>query len=393
MEKLIYRDRRGTDCIKWDVLGKKYKNPDLLGMWIADMDFCSPACVRQAVEQHAQQGLFGYYLPPDGWEQPYINWQKSRYGWHIEPGWMRYAPNAVSALHFCICALTQPGDTIAAMTPMYPAILSAPVRSGRRPVTVEMINEDGHYRIDFDALERCFAEEQVRMLIHCSPHNPVGRVWSEEEQLKLLQLCKQYDVFVLSDEVHQDLCQPPHRHYPLGLYEEYSDRVICVTSTAKTFNLASCGSATIVIPNEENRKKVDEMTAMIAVTKGGSFDSVAARAAYAGGQEWLEAVVEQIGENSRYVCSVLGEKVPGVVVSPLEGTYLMWLDFSRVVPAEEMKQFIENECGLALNYGQEYGGEAYQSFVRMNVATCFENVQLAVERIVKALNVRGVGNA
>lgn len=389
MENLIYLDRRGTSSIKWDTLQKKYKKDDMLGMWIADMDFCAPACVRQAVEEHAKQGLFGYYLPPDNWQQSYIDWQNKHYGWHVEKEWMRYAPNAVSALHFCICALTQPGDAIASVIPMYPAILSAPARAGRRPVTVEMINEDGHYRIDFDALERCFAQEQVRMLIHCSPHNPVGRVWSEEEQLQLLKLCEKYDVFILSDEVHQDLCQPPHRHFPLGLYTEYAHRVICVTSTAKTFNLASCGCSTVVIPDEENRKKVDEMISMIAVTKGGSFDSIAARAAYAGGEEWVQEVVKQIGENNRYIVRTLKEKAPGVVISPLEGTYLMWLDFSNVIPAEEMRDFIVNECGLAINFGEEYGGEAYRSFVRLNIATCFDNVKLAVERIVNALRARG----
>ena len=390
MENLVYRDRCGTDCIKWDILKKKYKKDDMLGMWIADMDFCVPACVRQAVEEQAKQGVFGYYLPPDNWQQAYIDWHKKRYGWHVEAEWMRYAPNAVSALHFCICALTRPGDAIAAMTPMYPAILSAPVRTGRRAVTVELINEAGNYRIDFDALERCFAEEQVRLLIHCSPHNPVGRVWSEEEQLQLLKLCEKYDVFILSDEVHQDLCQPPHRHLPLGLYTAYDHRVICITSTSKTFNLASCGCATMVIPNEENRKKVDGVTEMIAVTKGGSFDSIAARAAYAGGEEWVQEVVKQIGENSGYVVRTLGEKAPGVVISPLEGTYLMWLNFAGVIPVEEMQDFIVNECGLALNFGEEYGGEAYRSFVRMNVATRFENVQLAVERIVNALRARGI---
>lgn len=391
MEELVYRERRGTDCVKWDILGRKYKNPDLLSMWIADMDFCAPECVVRAMEAYAARGIFGYHLPPASCQQAFIDWERERYDFHVAPEWLRFSPGAVSALHFCVSALTEPGDAVAAMTPVYPAFLSVPKKTGRRLVTCPLINENGRYAMDLAGLEKAFAEEGVRLLIHCSPHNPVGRVWTEEEQLALLELCRRYQVIVISDEVHQDLCRQGNRHVPLGRFTAFSDLVVCVTSPAKTFNLAGCHAATMIIPDEENRSRIDALLDRFGISKGSSFSYIASEAAYAGGEEWLSAVLAQIGENEAYVRAQLAEKAPDVVMPPLEGTYLLWLDFSRLVPAEEFRSFMEKECGLALNYGEEFGGAEYQCFVRMNIATSFDNVQRAVGNILSALQKRAEG--
>lgn len=390
METLVYRDRRGTNCVKWDILGRKYKNPDLLSMWIADMDFCAPECVVYALKEYVEQGIFGYHLPPASYEQAFIKWQRERFDFRVRPDWLKFSPGAAAALHFCISALTKPEDAIALMPPVYPAFLSATNETGRKPVACPLINNHGSYSIDFAGLEKAFAQEGVRLLIHCSPHNPVGRVWLEEELITLLTLCKKYNVFVVSDEVHQDLCQPGYQHIPLAKFEEFQDLVICITSPAKSFNLAGCRTATMIIPGEETRKRIDSMLKHYEITKGSSFSYIASEAAYTGGAEWLDLILKQIGENDAYIRTQLLQSVPNLEIAPLEGSFLLWLDFSKVLSSTEFNDFIEKECGLALNYGETFGDDSYKGFVRMNIATSRENVQLAVQRILSALQARGL---
>lgn len=186
MEPLVYQERRGTDCVKWDILGRKYKNPDLLSMWIADMDFRAPECVTQALRAYVDAGIYGYYLQPAECQQSFLDWQKEMHGTEVDASWLRFSPGAVSGLHLCVSAVTQPGDVIAIMPPVYMAFFSVARQTGRKMVTCPLRKEQGRYEIDFQRLEECFAQEKVRMLIHCSPHNPVGRVWTEAEQLRLL---------------------------------------------------------------------------------------------------------------------------------------------------------------------------------------------------------------
>lgn len=390
MESLVYRERRGTDCVKWDVLGRKYKNPDLLSMWIADMDFCAPECVTQALREYVDAGIYGYYLQPAECQQSFIDWQKKLHGTEVDPSWLRFSPGAVSGLHLCVSAMTQPGDVIAIMPPVYPAFFSVAQQAGRKMVTCPLRKNQGRYEIDFQRLEECFAQEKVRMLIHCSPHNPVGRVWTEAEQRRLLELCRTYNVFILSDEVHQDLLLDGHKHFPMCRFEEYADMVACIISPAKTFNLAGCQATTMIIPDEENRKKVDAVLKQSGIEKGSSFSYVAYKAAYRGGHDWLNALLAKIKENEVLIRSMFTQSAPQVTIAPLEGTYLIWIDFSALIPPEEMKTFIEKESGLAVNYGSDFGGDAYSCFVRMNIATATENVALAASNLISALRKRGL---
>ena len=390
MEQLIYQERRGTDCVKWDILGRKYKNPDLLSMWIADMDFCAPECVTKALREYVDTGIYGYYLQPAECQQSFIDWQKTVHGTAVDSSWLRFSPGAVSGLHLCVSAMTQPGDVIAIMPPVYPAFFSVAQQTGRNMVTCPLWKDQGRYGIDFHRLEECFAQEKVRLLIHCSPHNPVGRVWTEEEQLKLLELCRKYDVFLLSDEVHQDLLQDGHKHLPMCKFEEYADLVACITSPAKTFNLAGCQATTMIIPDEENRRKVDAVLKQSGIEKGSSFSYVAYKAAYRNGKEWLDALLAKVKENEILVRGMFAKEAPLVTIAPLEGTYLLWIDFTGLIPPEEMKTFIEKESGLAVNYGSEFGGDACSCYIRMNIATSTENVTLAASNLISALQKRGL---
>lgn len=312
------------------------------------------------------------------------------HGAETDPSWLRFSPGAVSGLHLCACAMTQPGDAIAIMPPVYPAFFSVAQQTGRTMVTCPLRRERDRYEIDFARLEACFAQEKVRMLIHCSPHNPVGRVWTEAEQRRLLELCRRYHVFVLSDEVHQDLLLDGHRHFPLYGFQEYRDMTICVTSPAKTFNLAGCQATTMIIPHEENRRKVDAVLDQGGIAKGSSFSYIAYKAAYRGGRGWLDALLAKVKENETLVRGLFARNAPQVAIAPLEGTYLLWIDFSALIPPEEMKSFIERESGLAVNYGNEFGGDAYSCSIRLNVATSTENVALAASNLISALRKRGL---
>ena len=390
MEQLIYQDRHGTDCVKWDILGRKYKNPDLLSMWIADMDFRAPDCVTQALHSYVDSGIYGYYLQPAECQQAFIDWQREIHDTVVEPSWLRFSPGAVSGLHLCVSALTQPGDSVAIMPPVYPAFFSVAAQTGRHLVTCPLRKEQGRYEMDFPRLEECLTQENVRLLIHCSPHNPVGRVWTEEEQLKLLELCRKHDVFLLSDEVHQDLLQDGHKHLPMCRFEEYANIVACITSPAKTFNLAGCQATTMIIPDEENRKKVDAVLKQCGIEKGSSFSYVAYNAAYRNGKKWLDALLAKVKENEVLVRGMFAKEAPQVTIAPLEGTYLLWIDFTGLIPPEEMKTFIEKESGLAVNYGSEFGGDACNCYIRMNIATSTENVTLAASNLISALQKRGL---
>lgn len=390
MEHLVFQERRGTDSVKWDILDRKYQDPNLLSMWIADMDFRAPECVTQALWAYVDSGVYGYYLQPADCRQAFIDWQKKTHGAEVDPSWLRFAPGAVSGLHLCVSAMTRPGETVAVMTPVYHAFFQVGRRTGRNIVACPLRKEQGRYEIDFQRLEERFARDKARLLIHCSPHNPVGRVWTGAEQRALLELCRKYDVFVLSDEVHQDLLLDGHRHFPLYVFREYADMVICVTSPAKTFNLAGCQAATLVIPDEGNRGRVDAVLNQSGIEKGSSFSYVAYRAAYRGGREWLDALLAKIRENETLIRGLFARNAPQVAIAPLEGTYLLWIDFSALIPPEEMKTFVEKESGLAVNYGAEFGGDTYNCAIRMNIATSTENVALAANNLISALRKRGL---
>ena len=390
MEHLVYQERRGTDSVKWDILGRKYQDPNLLSMWIADMDFRAPDCVTQALRSYVDSGIYGYYLQSADCQQAFLDWQRETHGADVDPSWLRFSPGAVSGLHLCVSALTRPGDVIAVMTPVYHAFFPVARKTGRSMVACPLKKEGGRYEIDFQRLEECFVRDKVRLLIHCSPHNPVGRVWTGAEQRRLLELCRKYDVFVLSDEVHQDLLFDGHKHFPIYTFGEYADMTVCVTSPAKTFNLAACQAATLIIPNEENRDKVDAVLNQSGIEKGSSFSAVAYRAAYRGGRGWLDALLAKVKENETLVREQFAQYAPQVTIAPLEGTYLLWIDFSALIPPEEMKTFIEKESGLAVNYGGEFGGDAYNCSIRMNIATATENVARAASNLISALRKRGL---
>lgn len=383
MSLIKYVNRKNTDCEKWDGLKDMYGQQELLAMWVADMDFQVPEAVTKALSDYANTGVFGYYRTPDSYYNAFIRWEKKVHNFHIQKEWIRFSPGVVSGFYWIVQYMTRPGDAVIVTTPVYYPFLNAVKDNGCQLVTSRLVNTDGTYTIDYADFEKKIVEHQVKVFILCSPHNPVGRVWTKAELIQLFEICRRHKVFVISDEIHHDLVYEGHEHIPSLSVGDYDDMMIMLTSPSKTFNLAACQNSIIVIPNEELRRQWDDFTNRLRVTDGNAFGYIAAEAAYTGGYEWYEEVKEVICDNYRYMKNAFHEKLPDAVVSPLEGTYLAWIDLRNYLKPEEVAEFMQNKCGLAFDYGDWFGGSDFAGFIRMNLATSRENVEIAVQRIVQ----------
>ena len=384
MSLVTYVDRRNTDCSKWDAQSENFGEEGLHAMWVADMDFQVPSCVTDALSEYVKEGVFGYYTAPDSYYNAFINWEKE-HGYNVKREWIRFSPGVVSGFNWIVQMMTNPKDPVIVLTPVYYPFLYAVTNNDRTLITSDLINDHGTYSIDFEDFEQKIIDNHVKLFIFCSPHNPVGRVWKKEELDKLLAICKKHHVFIISDEIHHDLLAPGQKHIPIASIADYDDSLITVTAPSKTFNLAGCQNSIIIIPDEKLREKWDAFTTSIRVTNGNTFGYIAARAAYTGGRPWLNEVNEIVHNNYLYVKETFEKELPKLVISPLEGTYLLWIDFGAYLSFDEMKDFMQKKCHLAFDYGDWFGGEKFGTHIRMNLATSKENVEKAVTAIIENL--------
>ena len=384
MSLVTYVDRRNTDCSKWDAQSENFGEEGLHAMWVADMDFQVPSCVTDALSEYVKEGVFGYYTAPDSYYNAFINWEKE-HGYNVKREWIRFSPGVVSGFNWIVQMMTNPKDPVIVLTPVYYPFLYAVTNNDRTLITSDLINDHGTYSIDFEDFEQKIIDNHVKLFIFCSPHNPVGRVWKKEELDKLVAICKKHHVFIISDEIHHDLLAPGQKHIPIASIADYDDSLITVTAPSKTFNLAGCQNSIIIIPDEKLREKWDAFTTSIRVTNGNTFGYIAARAAYTGGRPWLNEVNEIVHNNYLYVKETFEKELPKLVISPLEGTYLLWIDFGAYLSFDEMKDFMQKKCHLAFDYGDWFGGEKFGTHVRMNLATSKENVEKAVTAIIENL--------
>jgi len=380
VEKIEFVQRRGTSCKKWDRQQEMFSRDGLTGLWVADMDFKAPECVRNALKEAVEFGVFGYVYPRDSYFQAIIDWEARYHGYHIRKEWIHFSPGVVPAFNWMIQILSQPGDAIIVQTPVYYPVLEAVQNNERTLVKSKLVVKDGRYAVDYADFEAKIAQNHVKAFILCSPHNPVGRVWEPEELRRMLEICKHYGVYVISDEIHQDLTFGNHKHTPCALLGDYDDILVTLLAPSKTFNLAGLQNSAVVIPNPEIRARFNKFSKAIRIFYGNMLGYIAAEAAYKDGRPWLEAVKSIIAENDRYVRNAFGSRMPGVFIPELEGTYLLWMDFSAYLKPEQMVDFFENRCNLALDYGNWFGGDDNCS-VRMNLATSPEIIHKAVETI------------
>lgn len=383
-------DRHGTNCSKWDILQNKYGEANLVSMWVADMDFKAPKEVIETLQKKIEFGVFGYSLTREEYYSAFINWEKENHSWEIKKDWIRFTPGVVTGIFWCINMLTNKGDGVIINMPVYYPFHNAIKDLDRTLVYSQLINNEGKYTIDFEDFEKKIVENNVKLYILCSPHNPVGRVWTEEELDKLLSICKKYNVIVISDEIHHDLILWNNKHIPSGVVSngKYSDMIITLTAASKTFNLAGMKNSFVIIPGEELRNKFDEYIKILHEDTGNMLGYYAVEAAYTYGKEWLKTVLEIIQDNYNYLKERLNKELPLAILTPLEGTYLAWLDLSAYtgkVKEEGMKSFVQEKARLAVDYGDWFGNGG-EGFIRLNLATTPEYVKKAVDGLVRAAN-------
>lgn len=388
MSQVIYKDRLGTDCNKWDGCEEKFGDENLLPLWVADMDFEAPSCVKQALKEYVDFGVFGYYQIPNRYYEAFINWEKTYHDYDVKKEWIRFAPGVVPAFNWLIHILTNERDGVLITPPVYYPFKDAVVNNNRTLVESPLMRLEDHYELDYEDFERKIKEQNVKLFIFCTPHNPVGRVWKRDEIVKVLDICKKYGVYVIADEIHQDIIMDGYQKVTAAATGNYDEIMVTLTAATKTFNLAGCQNSIVVIPNESLRKRYDDYLTRLRITGGNAFGYIAVQSAYDGGRKWLDEVLNIIEENYHLMKSVLEEKLPKVWIPKLEGTYLMWIDLGAYVSADEIESVIQKDCGLAVDYGSWFGGESYGTFIRVNLATREENIRLAAEKIVEALEAK-----
>ena len=375
-------DRRGTDCLKYDFGMKRKGRDDLLPMWVADMDFRLPEEILADLHKRVDHGIFGYTDPLDDYFDALNHWFSTRYGYTVEPDWVTLGAGLVYAIHLSVRAFTAPGDGVMVMQPVYYPFSEAIRNNGRHLVNCQLDYVDGRYSIDFEKMERLIREEHVRALIFCSPHNPVGRVWTEAEVRRVADLCLENDVVLMVDEIHCDFIFPGHRFFSCMCLEEKYRRILAFyTSPGKTFNVAGLQSANIIIPDPELRAKYRKANNEAGYSQANIMGQVALMSCYTKGAEWVDELVEYIRGNVEYAKAFFAENLPKARVVDPEGTYLLWVDFSACgLTAEELEHLIVEDARLWLDSGKIFGAET-ALFERFNLATPRSVVEQAMRQL------------
>jgi len=362
-DKLI--SRRGTNSYKWD----SAKSEDVLPMWVADMDFHTAPAIVDALRSRVEHGIFGYTRVPDSYYEAVTDWFSRRHGWKIDREWMIYTSGVVPAVSAVIKALTTPGDKVLVQTPVYNCFFSSIRNNGCEIVSSPLLKTDDTYRMDFDDLERKAADEKVKVMLLCNPHNPVGRVWTREELTRVGEICLRYGVTVVSDEIHGELVFPGHVYLPFAsLSDEFLRHSVTCISPSKAFNIAGLQIANIVCANEVMRRMIDKAININEVCDVNPFGVIATIAAYNDGEEWLNQLLDYLYGNYSCMQDFCREHLPDFPITRLEGTYLVWMDCRALgITSEVLEQRLIDDAGLWLNAGTMYGEEG-EGFVRWNVA-------------------------
>lgn len=386
-----YIDRRGSHSRKWDGEHLKFSRTDLLPLWVADMDFMPPQCIQEAICNYVKANPLGYTMTNPDYISAVMNWHKRRHNCNLEQDWLTSAPNVITGIMWCIGAFTKPNDVIAVLSPVYGAFDTSASDAQRQIIAIPMKrSDDNRYTVDYEAFETAITKHDVKLFIHCNPHNPVGHVWTENEMDRLFSICERHKVLIISDEIHQDLITGPTPFTPTfsvcnGVYK---DNIIAMSSVSKSFNMASLHQAEVIIPNEGLRNQYTAYKAQVYHTDADVIAETAIAAAYTHpeAEAWLTDVLAVIRENYDYLCNELLSVLPELRISPMDGTYLAWIDFGAYVKAEDMHDLFENKCRIAPSFGEWFGGESYATFVRLNLATSLANIKIATNTIIQYIH-------
>ena len=375
--------RRGTNSYKWD----SADDADVLPMWVADMDFRTAPAIIEALQQRVAHGIFGYTRVPDAYYKAVINWFGRRHNWKIQKDWMIYTSGVVPAISAVIKALTQPGDKVLVQTPVYNCFFSSIRNNGCEIVSNPLVYKENTYVIDYEDLERKVADEKVKILLLCNPHNPVGKIWTREELERIGHICIDNGVMIAVDEIHSDLVYAPHKHVPFAtISEEFADHCIVCTSPSKTFNLAGLLVSDIIIPGKKIREAFKDKMQPYYLWPG-NFGSAAQIAAYNESEDWLEELLIYLRGNAEYIDSFLKERLPEIGYKIPEATYLAWLDFRSLgLGNEELWDLMIHKAKEATDNGPMFGlGSEGYGFQSLNFACSRARLREALERIERAV--------
>jgi cystathionine beta-lyase len=378
--------QRGENLLAWEHTGECFGPNRILPMWVADMDLRCPEPVVKAVVARAEHGIYGYTDKTDRYYQSVVGWMERRHGWQVDPEWICTTPGVVPALNMLVRTFVAPGESVIVQRPVYYPFFSAIENNGGQVVSNSLVLKNGRYQMDFEDLAIKAQNPKVKMAILCSPHNPVGRVWTQEELARFAEICLRNDILMVSDEIHSDLIYKSYTFTPFGsLGEEIAQNAVLCTAPSKTFNLAGLQTSNIIIPNAELRTRFEKTIEADGLFGINPFGLVAAKAAYNHGEEWLEHLLDYVEGNLRYLQQYVGENIPQIDVIPPEGTYLVWLDCRRLgLDKWGLKRLMLEEARVYLDDGFIFGPEG-EGFQRVNIACPRSIVVEALERIREAI--------
>lgn len=384
-------DRTNTNSLKYDFAVERGKDIDVMPLWVADMDFATLPEITDALEERVQHGIFGYTYPKEEYQKAVINWMKTRHNYNIKPEWLVYTPGVVFAISMALRAVTKEGDAVLIQNPVYYPFANIVLENERKLINNSLVYEvkdhRGIYTIDFENFEDLIIKNSVKAFILCSPHNPVGRVWTREELTRIGEICLKHNVIIIADEIHEDFVFGDKKHIPIAsLRKEIEDITITCTSPSKTFNLAGLQLSNISIANAKIRKLFKKEVGKTGFDEPNIFGLEACQAAYTYGEEWLEELKSYLLENIAFVRDFVDTKMPKVILSVPEGTYLVWLDFNEYgLELRDLEERIQKKAKLWLDEGIIFGKEGL-GFERINIAAPRKMVEEAMNRIYEAFS-------
>lgn len=375
-------DRYNTNCLKYDFKKERNKPEDIFPMWVADMDFRCPPEVINDLKTRVEHGIFGYSDVDITYFRALYSWYLTHFNVKLQRDWLVNTPGVVFALATAVKVFTKENDYVLINNPVYNPFSEVIEDNHRQILSSDLINNNGHYEIDFSDLEQKIKEYNIKLYLLCSPHNPVGRVWSKQELDKIVEICKKYNVFIVSDEIHSDFVFEG-KHICMLNYQNYLDNIIVCTSPSKTFNLAGLQTSNILIPNKEVKDKFMQEVWATGYSNINALGLVACKSAYEHGDKWLKELLEYLKGNVKLVEEYMEQNLPNIKVTHPEGTYLLWIDFSGTnLSDDEIINKLTYEAKLWLNSGIKYG-KSGKGFQRLNIALPRSELQHALEKIKK----------
>ncbi len=377
--------RGNTNSLKYEARQTMFGQKDVIPLWVADMDFASPPQVTQALIDRAKHPIYGYSHFPESVYQSLIDWLRRRHDWEVERDWILLCPGVVPSINAAISAFTNSGDGVIVQPPVYFPFFSAVSLQSRALIYNSLHLENNHYQIDFADLEACAAK--AKMLLLCSPHNPVGRVWREDELSRVLDVANRYNLIVFADEIHADLIYSPAKHQVLARLARQQKNIITAVAPSKTFNIPGLNLSALIIPDANQRACVSQVFDRMHVSAANPFSIVAFEAAYKHGDAWLDALIPYLQMTRDMVVDYVAAHIPKIRAFTSEGTYLIWLDCRALALNDDaLKQLFIQQAGVGLSPGDLFG-EAGSGFMRMNIAAPKSVIYAALKNIATALHV------